>query len=69
MSNWLLIITIVSGLWGEGTPVTQVTMHDFPSWFLCESAAIRTKEMIGSDATVSHKCLSKTSDVKWGEVK
>ncbi len=69
MGNWLLIITFVSGLWGSGTPVVSVTMHDFPSRELCESAAVQAQEISGGyEKTFSHKCLWKKAD-KWVEEK
>jgi len=64
MSEWLLIIVLTSGLWGDGMPVSGITMHDFPSRELCESAASQAKEGTGAAVTFSHKCLKKNGG-KW----
>jgi hypothetical protein len=65
MNEWLLIIVLTSGLWGDGMPISGITMHDFPSRELCESAASQAKEISGKhDTTFSHKCLKKDGG-KW----
>jgi hypothetical protein len=66
MSEWLLIIVLSTGLWGDGLPVSGITMHDFPSRSLCESAASQAKEALTVEATFSHKCLKKDGG-KWAE--
>lgn len=69
MSNWLLIITFTSGLWGSGTPVSSITMHDFPSRELCESAAKQAEWIAnGYGTTFDHKCLRQEAG-KWVEGK
>lgn len=59
MSEWLLILVLVSGLWGEGMPVTTITMHDFPTEELCVSAGNRVEKLV-SQTTFSYQCLEKS---------
>ena len=63
MSEWLLIIVLTTGLWGEGMPVTTVTMHDFPTRELCVSAGNRVEKLTSADERVfSYRCLKKSGN-------
>lgn len=69
MSNWLLIVVLTSGLWGEGMPVTTVTTHDFPTKELCVSAANRIEVVSAfSERTFSYDCLRQEAG-KWVQEK
>jgi hypothetical protein len=60
MSDWLLIITVTSHLYGGETAVTNVTMHHFHSREMCESAAKQAIKLVNATkahATVKYQCL------------
>lgn len=69
MSEWLLIIVLTTGLWGEGMPVTTVTTHDFPTKELCVSAGNRLEKLTSqNERTFSYECLRQEAG-KWVQSK
>lgn len=70
MSSWLLVLIVTAqsaGTWYGGVD-TDVTLHDFPSRELCESAAKRVKKEV--DPTfkthVSYSCMERRAG-EWRE--